>query len=75
MSSNDEFWPGTVEDFRDHTESFEEAVSAASEDGKAIAYAILAGLSGVAQILDKVAYSARKATESGGSKGRSRRAA
>jgi len=62
MSETEGNWPGKVEPYREAKRLYEtyENSTEVSDDAKLIAAAIREGFAGVAQILDKVAYAARK---------------
>jgi hypothetical protein len=62
MSENEGNWPGKVEPYRAAKENVDALLNGDSlTDGeRAVVEAIREGFAGVAQILDKVAYAARK---------------
>jgi hypothetical protein len=60
MAQDEGNWPGKVEPYREAKAQREELFPNASPDAQLIAAAITEGFAGLAQILDKVAYAARK---------------
>lgn len=55
-----EQWPGTVDEYRNALAVMDSTREQASADARHIAAAIVAGCAGLAQVLDKIAYAARK---------------